>query len=85
MNLKQAPPTLAMSSSFQRGHIRFMSRTPRRKSRPWRNQFWAALKREPDVVETLAGPIRSLEILAGLLALINPAPVVSLLLGSPMN
>jgi len=35
---------------------------------PWHDPFWAALKREPDVVETLVSPIRSLEILAGLLA-----------------
>jgi hypothetical protein len=47
--------------------------------------FLAAMKGEPDVVGTLPTQPGSLEILAGLLALINPAPVVSLLLGSPMN
>jgi len=47
--------------------------------------FWAAMKGEPEVVGTLPTLSSSLEILAGLLALINPASVVSRLLGSPMN
>jgi hypothetical protein len=36
-----------------------------------------------DVVETLADPVRGLEILAGLTALIAPGPLLSLLLEGP--